>query len=44
MTSKEWAEKTVRDIARKRFLKEEGKKQATAHGIENIQKVKRRLK
>lgn len=44
MTSKDWAEKTVRDIARKIFLKEEGKRQATAHSIANMEKTRRRLK
>jgi len=44
MTSKEWAEKTVRDITRKRVLRAEGQKQATAHCVENVYKVKRRLK
>lgn len=44
MTSKEWAEKTVRDIAKKRILREEGKKQAITYGICNREKVQRRLK
>ena len=44
MTSKEWAEKTVKDITKKRQLREYGKRQAVAHGFENIQKVKRRIK
>lgn len=44
MTSKELAEKTVRDIARKRALQEEGKRQATAHSIANMEKTRRRMK
>lgn len=44
MTSKEWAEKTVRDITNKRALQEEGKRQATGHSIENMYKIKRRIK
>ena len=44
MTPKEWANKTVKDIALKRVLIKEGKKQATAHGIDNMHKVQRRIR
>jgi len=44
MTSKDWAEKTVSDITRKRALRAEGQKQATAHSVENMYKVQRRIR
>lgn len=44
MTSKELAEKTVKDINKKRAAREEAKRQATAHSIENMYKIQRRLR
>lgn len=44
MTCKELAEKTVKDIAKKRALREEGKKQAAAHFMANMDRVRRRLR
>ena len=44
MTSKELAEKTVKDINIKRALREEGKKQAVEHSFSNMQRVQRKLR
>ena len=44
MTPKEWADKTVKDIDRRRALKKEGEKQAMAHSIANMHKVQRRIR
>ena len=43
MTPSELAEKTVKDIAAKRKLAIEGKKQAERHCMENRNKIKRRI-
>ncbi|MBN1079236.1 transcriptional regulator [Clostridium botulinum] len=43
MTAKELAAKTVKDITRRRALREEGKKQAENYSFENMKKVKRRI-
>lgn len=44
MTPKEWADKTKKDIERKRALRKEGERQAQAHSIGNMHKVQRRLR
>ena len=44
MTPKEWADKTIKDIERKRSLRKEGERQAQAHGIANMHKVQRRIR
>ncbi len=43
MTPQEWTDKTVKDIAERRKLKSEGKKQAQDYTFENMLKVQRRI-
>jgi len=43
MTPNELAEKTVKDIAARRKLAIEGKKQAQKHCMENRDKIQRRM-
>ncbi len=43
MTPHELAEKTVKDIAARRKLTVEGKKQAQRHCMENRDKIQRRI-
>lgn len=43
MTPHELAEKTVKDIAARRKLAVEGKKQAQRHCMENRDKIQRRI-
>lgn len=44
MSPKELAVKTVKDIEKRRTLRKEGQKQATAHGIANMYKIQRRIR
>jgi hypothetical protein len=44
MTPKEWADKTIKDIERKRELKKQGERQAQAYSIDNMHKVQRRIR
>lgn len=43
MTAHELAMKTVKDIQRKRYREELGKKQAQGHSIDNMLKVQKRI-
>ena len=43
MTPHELAQKTMKDIAKKRKLEKEGQRQAVSHGMENINKINRRI-
>jgi hypothetical protein len=44
MSPKEWKDKTIKDIEKRRALRKEGKRQATEHGIDNMRKIQRRMK
>lgn len=44
MTPKELTTKTISDIEKKRALAREGKRQATAHGIDNMRRIQRRIR
>jgi hypothetical protein len=43
MTPHELAQRTIRDIAKKRQLENEGKKQAFMNSMDNINRIKRRI-
>ena len=43
MTAHELAMKTVKDIEKRRYMKELGKKNAQGHSIDNMLKVQKRI-
>lgn len=42
-TPHELAQKTIRDIAKRRALEKEGQRQASMHSFENMRKVQKKL-